>query len=614
MTPVTPTFYWLTEGPSGIFRVISRLGPGSFKATMSSLNALLIQAEASLADPTPTQREILAKLKEVQARIEEGCLRVAVLGQFKRGKSTLLNALLGTLLLPTGITPVTAIPTFVKSGNKAHVRIEFNDAREPLESFIESEFSGILARFVSEAENPGNRDGVRHVEIAVNSVALSNDIILVDTPGVGSTFRHNTRTAEAVLNDCDVGIFVVSADPPITEVELDYLDKVKRIIPKIFFVLNKVDLLDDAERSIAKAFLAKVLGEKPDLARPHRIFNVSAKQALAAKQIGDFSALAASGVVELERTLADDLANEKRAIVLATSRSRSTLLVGELLYHCELEHKSLLLPEQELRRKLFEFERSVARLESDRRDLSDYISVDRNRLLASLDEMTDKLWNEARAKFMNMATMDSEQPFNEHEARDRIGKALEQYFEAASGLTIDRARGELVSRVASHQAKAGALIGHIRQTAADLMEISVNLPPPEHAFELKREPYWVAPATSNSILDTSLLNLTRMYPRKIRERRLSRHIVADTERAVLRNIANLDWALRQNIEDAFRGFEASLTDQLFRASEETRQAMEIALQKRSARSAEVGAFIAESQRSAAVLKSVLDELRVANSL
>lgn len=114
--------------------------PAIFNATMSSLIALLIKAEASLADPTPTPREILANLKDVQARIEEGRLRDAVLGQFKRGKSTLLNALLGTLLLPTGITPVTAIPTFVKSGNKAYLRIEFNGAKEPLESCIESGF------------------------------------------------------------------------------------------------------------------------------------------------------------------------------------------------------------------------------------------------------------------------------------------------------------------------------------------------------------------------------------------------------------------------------------------------------------------------------------------
>ena len=68
----------------------------------SSLGALLAEAAASLPDPTPAQRDILAKLAGTEARIVEGRLRVAVLGQFKRGKSTLLNALLGTPLLPTG--------------------------------------------------------------------------------------------------------------------------------------------------------------------------------------------------------------------------------------------------------------------------------------------------------------------------------------------------------------------------------------------------------------------------------------------------------------------------------------------------------------------------------
>jgi predicted GTPase len=65
---------------------------------MSSLAVLIANAAASVPDPTPNQGEILAKLKAVENRIEEGRLRVAVLGQFKRGKSTLLNALLGTPL------------------------------------------------------------------------------------------------------------------------------------------------------------------------------------------------------------------------------------------------------------------------------------------------------------------------------------------------------------------------------------------------------------------------------------------------------------------------------------------------------------------------------------
>ena len=210
---------------------------------MASLTGLLERAEASLPDPVPAQQTILLKLKEVRRRVEEGRLRVAVLGQFKRGKSTLLNALVGEPLLPTGITPVTAIPTYVSAGKRPSLRLEFEGAREPLEFGTASEFPALLARFVSERENPGNREDVRQVEIVIDADAFTDSVILVDTPGVGSTFVHNTHAAEAVLSDCDVGIFVISVDPPITEVELGYLDNVRRVVPKIFVRQNTSWLL-----------------------------------------------------------------------------------------------------------------------------------------------------------------------------------------------------------------------------------------------------------------------------------------------------------------------------------------------------------------------------------
>ena len=580
----------------------------------SLLSLLLTKAEASLPDPTPAQREILVKLKGVQTRIEEGRLRVAVLGQFKRGKSTLLNALLGVPLLPTGITPVTAIPTFIREASSPSLRVEFEGARELFYSRNESDFPSILARYVSEAENPDNRAKVRRVELAVNTASLSESVILVDTPGVGSTFVHNTRAAEAVLSDCDVGVFVVSADPPITEVELRYLDSVRSLIPKIFFVLNKVDLLDDEERPVAKAFLAKVLAENLGSQTTERIFMVSAKQRLLAKQNGDAATLAESGMAELESALALDLASEKRAIIFATGRSRAIALAAELLYHSELEHKALLMPEQDLKRKIADFEQSVSRFEAERQNLSDYLSIDRRRLLTEVNEMTDQVWNEARTQFAHIAAQETNGLFDERLAREHIGKALEQYFETASRQTTEKARGELVARLESHQSKAAELISHVRQTAADLMEISINLPPPEQAFELGREPYWVAPTPTNSILDATALAFVQMMPRRMRESRLRRHIAADTEKAALRNVANLDWALRQNVEDAFRRFEDSFARQLSQALEETRQAMQISLQKRSARSAEVGALVAQSEQSITALTSVLNELKAANTL
>ena len=199
----------------------------------SALSSLVAAAKASIGDPSPGERVILAKLDAALARTEEGRLRVAMLGQFKRGKSTLLNALLGVPLLPTGITPVTAIPTYVHAASSPLLRIEFEGSRAPLESREPSEFSSVLARYVAEAANANNREQVRSVEISLNSATFSDRVILVDTPGVGSTFLHNSRTAEAVLGDCDVGIFVLSPDPPITEVELGYLDNVQRLVPKV---------------------------------------------------------------------------------------------------------------------------------------------------------------------------------------------------------------------------------------------------------------------------------------------------------------------------------------------------------------------------------------------
>ena len=82
---------------------------------MASLDTLLARATSSVPRPTAAQQELLVRLSRLRTRLDEGLLRVAVLGQFKRGKSTLLNALLGVPLLPTGVTPVTAIPTFIKA-------------------------------------------------------------------------------------------------------------------------------------------------------------------------------------------------------------------------------------------------------------------------------------------------------------------------------------------------------------------------------------------------------------------------------------------------------------------------------------------------------------------
>ena len=150
------------------------------------------------------------------------------------------------------------------------------------------------------------------------------------------------------------------------------------------------------------------------------------------------------------------------------------------------------------------------------------MAIDSRRLLVGVGAATDRIWAEARSKFAKLAKEESPPGFNEGQPRTRLGKALEKHFEAAAHEATEWAKAELISRLAEHEVQASTLLGQVRKAATDLMEISVRLPPPEHAFELAREAYRVAPAPQNSIIDASALAFIRFMPRPLRERRLRR--------------------------------------------------------------------------------------------
>ena len=141
------------------------------------------------------------------------------------------------------------------------------------------------------------------------------------------------------------------------------------------------------------------------------------------------------------------------------------------------------------------------------------------------------------------------------------------------------------------------------------MEISATLPRSDDAFVAKREPYWVAPEPSVSLLDMSASAMARFMPKSIREKRARDQLAADAEKAILRNLANLDWAIRENLEDAFRQFESSLTEQLGNVLLATRQAMQLAIERRMTRTEEMDKYVKELARSIASLTNIMSELQ-----
>ncbi|MFY9647428.1 MAG: dynamin family protein [Terriglobales bacterium] len=215
--------------------------------------------------------QIAEHARSAAERIAQGRFYVACVGQFKRGKSTLLNALLGQPILPSGVVPVTAVPTILRFGESlgARVRLQSGEWTEIAIADIEE--------YVSEAQNPENSKGVSGLEVFAPSSLLAEGMCFVDTPGLGSVFAGNTAATQTFLPHIDAAIVVIGADPPIAGDELALVENISGI-PNILFVLNKADRVSKPDRDAAVAFAQEVLQDR--LHRSVPIFEISALEQL----------------------------------------------------------------------------------------------------------------------------------------------------------------------------------------------------------------------------------------------------------------------------------------------------------------------------------------------
>ncbi len=232
-----------------------------------SPNAQALDRLAAMAEQLG-EGSVATDVRQLVTRIDEGRFFVACVGQFKRGKSTLLDAFVEEQILPTGVVPVTTVPTVLRYGDARTARV-----------LIDTRWRTIrpedLPQYVSEELNPENSKQVAGVEVFLPSPLLAGGMCLVDTPGIGSVFSGNTETTKDFIPQIDAAILVVGADPPISGEELALIEAVAVNVDEILIVLNKIDRVSAAERQQASEFATKVLEGR--LQRPvGQIYEVSA--------------------------------------------------------------------------------------------------------------------------------------------------------------------------------------------------------------------------------------------------------------------------------------------------------------------------------------------------
>lgn len=276
------------------------------------------------------QPELAAAARALYRRVEERRFTVAVIGEFKRGKSTFLNALLGADVLPADVVPTTATLNRVTWGSRPSVSLVYHDGRPPQSIPIEA-----LASHVTQLDETAQRNAaaVREAVIQYPVRLCRNDVDLIDTPGL-SDEAHLTETTLRVLPEVDAAILVVMADSPFSAAEEQLLGRLlAEGLARVFVVVNAMDRIRrpaDRQR-VLDAVRARVArhGDVP-------VFGVSALDALEARRETDASRLEQSGLPALEAELERLLT---RADALGLARR-----VESLLGLCASLHEVLAAP------------------------------------------------------------------------------------------------------------------------------------------------------------------------------------------------------------------------------------------------------------------------------
>ncbi len=185
--------------------------------------------------------EFRARVASLAHRLEDNNLEVAFFGRVSSGKSSLLNALLDTHVLPVGVNPITAVPTKLRYGNALRAEVTFANGRAEEVSLEE------FKQLVSEQGNPGNVRSVVRAMAEVPSPRLKKGILLVDTPGLGSLARRGAAETLAYLPACDLALLLIDAGVSLNDEDIGTLRLLyEGGIPSIV-LLSKADLLQEGD-------------------------------------------------------------------------------------------------------------------------------------------------------------------------------------------------------------------------------------------------------------------------------------------------------------------------------------------------------------------------------
>ncbi len=498
------------------------------------------------------------RLLVVREQLISNHFNLVVLGQFKRGKTTLINSLVGNAILPSSVVPLTSIVTILKFGNEVRCTIFMSDNTEQNVRIEE------LCNYITESGNPKNARGVKCACIEYPIPLLEQGMQLVDTPGIGSTFLHNTETTYEFLDHLDAALFLMSADVPISQVEKELLETIKGTTQKIFFVLNKIDNLAPEEITEMSIYNKNVLQEMGFTVQ--EIWPISARRALKAKTDNDENILLESGLLNLENAIGDFLSSEKGRIVLSTSISKLKRITLRMLTRISIETKTLTDSEEELEGKIDTFHKLHDNLKKDKEDITYLIKGETTKLNNRIGEMLKAFSDSETARIRGCLQIffENNQNTNPTVLREEMQKAIKA--EIVKGFDVFKEDVEIVISDSIQETfnrftkRSNDIIQEFKTGAEQLFKVpmqqsdlSVNL------AEDKRFYYMVQDGTSITEEDVKSILRTFM-PKSISRKMILKEMMDLIASEVSRNSGRTRSSLATRISSTFNQYSGEISN------------------------------------------------------
>jgi ribosome biogenesis GTPase A len=499
-------------------------------------------------------------------RLMEARFFVVCLGQFKRGKSTLLNALVDQPILPVGVVPVTTVVTILRYGEQPAATVRFSDGQTQQVAL------DAIAMFIDERQNPANHRGATVVDIVLPSSILLDGLCLVDTPGLGSVHTANTEATRAFVPRTDVALIVVGPDPPISGAELELIEEVSRQSGELIVVLNKADQASREQLHEVTQFTRTTI-EKALEGPVAKIFETSALERLTQRHpTRDWRAL---------ETHLRHLSVSARQHLVETAGFRSVRRLAHRL-GAELAHRG-----DALRKPIGEIEGRVTRLRAALGDL-DRSLVDLRFLFDAVEADLGRQFAEYRTRFFRNSVSELQARLAQWIAdRGPIdcslrSQALEQAHRLATR-AVDQWLGTIEPE--AHALYRSATERFVRlaneymsRAAADAGDVDADDLPPEMGFRGKRQFYFTSlmHVTGGSPL-TWLLD--RFAPRAVRQTQIARAADGYLVHLLESNSHRVENDLKDRTRESGRWLEGQIRTRLSGALHSAERALAIATEK-----------------------------------